>query len=96
MARSSEAALLGDSAKVGSMKYKETQIHGEVCFLKHVDRLVAHPRHRRGFEKDAIDHIYHMYMSYSLRLEGRKVDRRSGLRAWLRSLVGGSPGSMRP
>merc|ERR1712130_211012 len=42
-----DAALLGDSSKVGNMKYKESQIHGEVCFAKHVERLVAHARHRK-------------------------------------------------
>mmetsp|Transcript_49535 Transcript_49535/g.143724 ORF Transcript_49535/g.143724 Transcript_49535/m.143724 type:complete len:671 (+) Transcript_49535:74-2086(+) len=46
VAMSSEAALLGDSSKVGAMKYKETQIHGAICFEKHVDRLVANVRHR--------------------------------------------------
>jgi len=46
VANSKDAAVLGDSSKVGSMKYKEAQIHGEVRFDKHVERLVAHPRHR--------------------------------------------------
>mmetsp|Transcript_7287 Transcript_7287/g.20664 ORF Transcript_7287/g.20664 Transcript_7287/m.20664 type:complete len:645 (+) Transcript_7287:57-1991(+) len=46
IAKSSQAAVLGDSSKVGNMKYKETQIHGEVSFAKHVERLVAHQRHR--------------------------------------------------
>eukprot|EP00931_Biecheleriopsis_adriatica_P054868 TRINITY_DN32333_c0_g1_i1.p1 TRINITY_DN32333_c0_g1~~TRINITY_DN32333_c0_g1_i1.p1 ORF type:complete len:652 (-),score=113.97 TRINITY_DN32333_c0_g1_i1:160-2061(-) len=46
VATSAEAALLGDSDKVGKMKYKEAQIHGEVCFSKHVERLVAATRHR--------------------------------------------------
>merc|ERR1740129_2313032 len=46
VAKSSEAALLGDSSKVGSMKYKETQIHGEICLGAHVERLVANIRHR--------------------------------------------------
>eukprot|EP00929_Paragymnodinium_shiwhaense_P073923 TRINITY_DN37788_c0_g1_i1.p1 TRINITY_DN37788_c0_g1~~TRINITY_DN37788_c0_g1_i1.p1 ORF type:complete len:665 (-),score=166.47 TRINITY_DN37788_c0_g1_i1:485-2479(-) len=49
VANSSEAALLGDSEKIPHMKYKETQIHGEVCFSKHVKRLVANTRHRGGF-----------------------------------------------
>jgi len=44
---SSSAALLGDSAKVGAMKYKETQVHGEVCLDKHVTRLVADGRHKK-------------------------------------------------
>eukprot|EP00405_Crypthecodinium_cohnii_P012612 CAMPEP_0206438876 /NCGR_PEP_ID=MMETSP0324_2-20121206/11892_1 /ASSEMBLY_ACC=CAM_ASM_000836 /TAXON_ID=2866 /ORGANISM="Crypthecodinium cohnii, Strain Seligo" /LENGTH=667 /DNA_ID=CAMNT_0053906421 /DNA_START=197 /DNA_END=2200 /DNA_ORIENTATION=- len=47
IAKSGEAAVLGDSSKVGNMKYKETQVHGEIRFDKHVDRLVAHERHRK-------------------------------------------------
>lgn len=46
VANSPDAALLGDSGKVGNMKYKEAQIHGEVAFAKHAERLVAHIRHR--------------------------------------------------
>eukprot|EP00929_Paragymnodinium_shiwhaense_P013526 TRINITY_DN121380_c0_g1_i1.p1 TRINITY_DN121380_c0_g1~~TRINITY_DN121380_c0_g1_i1.p1 ORF type:complete len:626 (-),score=131.85 TRINITY_DN121380_c0_g1_i1:149-2026(-) len=53
VANSAESAILGDSDKVGSMKYKEAQIHGEVDFEKHVERLVAHTRHRdtKGMEQ---------------------------------------------
>lgn len=43
---STDAALLGDSDSVGKMKYKEAQLHGEVAFARHVERLVAHDRHR--------------------------------------------------
>jgi hypothetical protein len=46
VANSKDAALLGDSDKVGKMKYKEAQIHGSVAFGQHVERLVAHTRHR--------------------------------------------------
>lgn len=46
VANSKDAALLGDSDKVGKMKYKEAQIHGEVRFDRHVERLVVHMRHR--------------------------------------------------
>jgi len=46
IAKSSEAAILGDSSKVGKMKYKETQVHGEIQWGRHVERLVAHQRHR--------------------------------------------------
>ena len=28
--------------------HQETQIHGEICFAKHVERLVAHQRHRES------------------------------------------------
>lgn len=48
IAKSSEAAVLGDSSKVGNMKYKETQVHGEISFDKHVERLVADIRHRKA------------------------------------------------
>eukprot|EP00913_Durusdinium_trenchii_P023540 g22117.t1 len=57
VAKSSDAALLGDSAKVGSMKYKETQIHGELCFAKHVERLVAHPRHRKEPDQARVEAV---------------------------------------
>jgi len=56
VAKSSEAALLGDSAKVGAMKYKETQIHGEICWSKHVERMVANVRHR-GSDSDRLQKI---------------------------------------
>lgn len=46
VANSADAALLGDSGKVGSMKYKEAQIHGEVSLANNVERLVANTRHR--------------------------------------------------
>lgn len=46
VANSADAAVLGDSSSVGKMKYKEAQIHGEVAFSKHVERLVVHTRHR--------------------------------------------------
>eukprot|EP00440_Ansanella_granifera_P040304 gb/GFBE01043716.1/.p1 GENE.gb/GFBE01043716.1/~~gb/GFBE01043716.1/.p1 ORF type:complete len:655 (+),score=153.06 gb/GFBE01043716.1/:1-1965(+) len=46
VATSADAAILGDSGKVADMKYKEAQLHGEICFAKHVDRLVAASRHR--------------------------------------------------
>jgi Ca2+-binding EF-hand superfamily protein len=51
VANSADAALLGDSDKVGKMKYKEAQIHGEVALDKHVERLVAHTKHKgQGME----------------------------------------------
>merc|ERR1712187_903799 len=37
---------IGDSNKLEQYHYKEAQIHGEVDFKKHVERLVVHPRHR--------------------------------------------------
>eukprot|EP00933_Yihiella_yeosuensis_P034602 TRINITY_DN28082_c0_g1_i1.p1 TRINITY_DN28082_c0_g1~~TRINITY_DN28082_c0_g1_i1.p1 ORF type:complete len:618 (-),score=133.68 TRINITY_DN28082_c0_g1_i1:115-1968(-) len=46
VAISKDAALLGDSSKVGNMKYKETQVHGAVCFHDHVLRMVVHTKHR--------------------------------------------------
>lgn len=53
VANSKDAAVLGDSSRVGSMKYKEAQIHGEVCFSHHVERLVAHIRHRKASKDGA-------------------------------------------
>jgi len=51
VANSADAAVLGDSEKVGKMKYKEAQIHGEVAFGQHVERLVAHTKHKsQGLE----------------------------------------------
>jgi len=47
VAKSGDAAVVGDSAIVGKMKYKETQIHGEICLSKHVERVVAAVRHRK-------------------------------------------------
>eukprot|EP00408_Alexandrium_pacificum_P067218 CAMPEP_0171177750 /NCGR_PEP_ID=MMETSP0790-20130122/12400_1 /TAXON_ID=2925 /ORGANISM="Alexandrium catenella, Strain OF101" /LENGTH=628 /DNA_ID=CAMNT_0011642657 /DNA_START=16 /DNA_END=1904 /DNA_ORIENTATION=- len=46
VANSADAAILGDSQRVGKMKYKEAQIHGEVRFDSHVERLVASTKHR--------------------------------------------------
>ncbi|CAJ1358376.1 unnamed protein product, partial [Effrenium voratum] len=54
VATSTESALLGDSEKVGNMKYKEAQVHGEVDLRRHVERLVAHTRHRDKGEGDRI------------------------------------------
>merc|ERR1712032_550022 len=49
---STKEASFGDSAKVGAMKYKEAQIHGEIRLDSHVERLVANVRHRKaGLEK---------------------------------------------
>lgn len=48
VANSKDSAKLGDSDSVGKMKYKEAQIHGQVAFFEHVERLVAHQRHKAG------------------------------------------------
>ena len=37
--------------QVGHMKYKEAQIHGPVDFRCHVERLVAHQRHRSAGDR---------------------------------------------
>eukprot|EP00913_Durusdinium_trenchii_P021763 g20446.t1 len=37
--------------EVGHMKYKEAQIHGPVDFRCHVERLVAHQRHRSAGDR---------------------------------------------
>mmetsp|Transcript_43844 Transcript_43844/g.103674 ORF Transcript_43844/g.103674 Transcript_43844/m.103674 type:complete len:722 (+) Transcript_43844:65-2230(+) len=57
VATSADKALLGDSSKIGAMKYKETQIHGEIAFSRHVERLVAHQRHRGGEDEARINAI---------------------------------------
>jgi len=56
VAKSTEAAILGDSEKVGAMKYKEAQLHGPVCFATDVERLVATVRHR-GKDTRRIENI---------------------------------------
>eukprot|EP00411_Alexandrium_monilatum_P066956 CAMPEP_0175588774 /NCGR_PEP_ID=MMETSP0096-20121207/51465_1 /TAXON_ID=311494 /ORGANISM="Alexandrium monilatum, Strain CCMP3105" /LENGTH=675 /DNA_ID=CAMNT_0016892767 /DNA_START=35 /DNA_END=2061 /DNA_ORIENTATION=+ len=38
----------------GLHEVQEAQIHGEVCFPKHVERLVAHTRHRKAGQEDRI------------------------------------------
>mmetsp|Transcript_37901 Transcript_37901/g.105462 ORF Transcript_37901/g.105462 Transcript_37901/m.105462 type:complete len:670 (-) Transcript_37901:70-2079(-) len=57
VANSKDAAMLGDSSRVGSMKYKEAQIHGEVRFDSHIERLVAHTRHRKPGQDDRIKQV---------------------------------------
>eukprot|EP00929_Paragymnodinium_shiwhaense_P089058 TRINITY_DN49316_c0_g2_i1.p1 TRINITY_DN49316_c0_g2~~TRINITY_DN49316_c0_g2_i1.p1 ORF type:complete len:906 (-),score=256.73 TRINITY_DN49316_c0_g2_i1:233-2950(-) len=42
------AQVVGSSAMVRHLKYKEAQIHGEVDLYKHVDRLVACDSHNTG------------------------------------------------
>jgi len=61
VANSADAAILGDSEVVGSMKYKEVQIHGEVAFGKHVERLVAHTKHRDDAMQDRLEKICAMH-----------------------------------
>lgn len=58
VATSIDDALLGDSEKVGKMKYKEGQVHGPVAFDQHVLRLVAATRHRsNALEKKRITEV---------------------------------------
>mmetsp|Transcript_84479 Transcript_84479/g.239622 ORF Transcript_84479/g.239622 Transcript_84479/m.239622 type:complete len:678 (-) Transcript_84479:148-2181(-) len=45
---------VGNSSTVGAMHYKEAQIHGEINFPKHVERLVVHTKHRTSAKKDRI------------------------------------------
>eukprot|EP00931_Biecheleriopsis_adriatica_P103967 TRINITY_DN78736_c0_g1_i1.p1 TRINITY_DN78736_c0_g1~~TRINITY_DN78736_c0_g1_i1.p1 ORF type:complete len:1016 (-),score=228.78 TRINITY_DN78736_c0_g1_i1:65-3112(-) len=47
VALSNDPAKLGDSSAIAPMKYKETQIHGEVRLKDHVSRLVLCERHRK-------------------------------------------------
>jgi len=46
VANSPSTFAVGDSAGVAPGKYKETQIHGEICFTKHAERFVVSERHR--------------------------------------------------
>lgn len=48
VATSSEP-VVGDSCVVGFLQYKEAQIHGEIALGEHVQRLVAHDRHKTGY-----------------------------------------------
>lgn len=57
VANSADAAVLGDSDKVGNMKYKEAQIHGDIAFASHVERLVAADRHRGKAEEKRIKDV---------------------------------------
>merc|ERR1711966_124505 len=41
--------VVGNSCVVEFLKYKEAQIHGEICWSKHIERLVADDRHREGY-----------------------------------------------
>merc|ERR1719356_1695147 len=45
IAKYADAAVLGDSRVIGKLKYKETQIHGDIRWDSHIERLVAHERH---------------------------------------------------
>merc|ERR1712106_177551 len=61
VANTKEGALLGDSDKVGKMKYKEAQVHGDVAFSKHVERLVACDRHKGKPEAARIKAVANKY-----------------------------------
>lgn len=47
----SDEPVVGDSCVVSFLKYKEAQIHGEISFSKHIERLVAHDRHKTGYAR---------------------------------------------
>lgn len=40
---------VGNSCVLHHEKYKEAQIHGEIDFKRHIDRLVVHDRHNSGY-----------------------------------------------
>lgn len=46
VANSKDAALVGNSENIYGYNYKEAQYHGEVRWDTHIERLVAHQRHR--------------------------------------------------
>lgn len=93
VATSGEAAMLGDSSRVGAMKYKETQIHGEICYARHVERLVASVKHRSNpDEKGRLEAICRQY-GWTLswmdeeRTRMQKEEREHfGAEAWLQKL----------
>mmetsp|Transcript_48380 Transcript_48380/g.89075 ORF Transcript_48380/g.89075 Transcript_48380/m.89075 type:complete len:683 (+) Transcript_48380:89-2137(+) len=86
-----EDALLGDSSKIGKMKYKEAQIHGEICWSKHVARLVCHTRHKKDktrLEKICAKHGWTMSWQDEER-ERMKADKKLklGKDAWAETLA---------
>eukprot|EP00931_Biecheleriopsis_adriatica_P004146 TRINITY_DN105859_c0_g1_i1.p1 TRINITY_DN105859_c0_g1~~TRINITY_DN105859_c0_g1_i1.p1 ORF type:complete len:663 (+),score=135.12 TRINITY_DN105859_c0_g1_i1:71-2059(+) len=56
LATSSET-VLGSSTMMKYLKYKEAQIHGEVAFARHIDRLVAHDSHNTSYWPDHLKEI---------------------------------------
>mmetsp|Transcript_49699 Transcript_49699/g.118425 ORF Transcript_49699/g.118425 Transcript_49699/m.118425 type:complete len:640 (+) Transcript_49699:95-2014(+) len=92
VANSKEHALLGDSSRVGNMKYKECQIHGEVCFNRHVERIVVADRHR-GTDKESRIKAAAAKHGWTLSWMGQERDRmgreeihRIGPEAWAERL----------
>mmetsp|Transcript_23008 Transcript_23008/g.52767 ORF Transcript_23008/g.52767 Transcript_23008/m.52767 type:complete len:679 (+) Transcript_23008:55-2091(+) len=86
-----EDALLGDSSKIGKMKYKEAQIHGEICWSKHVSRLVCSTRHKK--DKTRLDRICAKH-GWSLSFQDEERDRmkadkklKLGKDAWAETLA---------
>lgn len=49
VANSGGTDAVGTSSMIRTLKYKEVQIHGEIEFAKHIDRLVAADRHKEGY-----------------------------------------------
>jgi len=99
VANSKDAAIIGDSDKVGKMKYKEAQIHGDVAFAKNVERLVAATRHKGKPEAARIHAVCKKYgwaMSWmdEERERMRKEDmHKLGGEAWAQRLMKDDGGS---
>jgi len=51
LANASSGSASGDSSRLDICNYKEAQIHGEVRFDSHIERLVASERHRENAEE---------------------------------------------
>merc|ERR1712232_1094084 len=51
---SQHKALLGNSEKLKRMNYKEAQIHGEIEWDKHVERLVVHEKHKESGDEERL------------------------------------------
>lgn len=45
----STETLVGSSTMIKGLRYKEAQIHGEISFAKHVDRLCASDEHNTSY-----------------------------------------------
>jgi len=92
VANSTEHALLGDSERVGKMKYKELQIHGQVKWSDHVERLVAHQDYRGtalGAKVEAVAEMWNWKFSWmddeKKRME-REDKEKLGAAAWAKKM----------
>lgn len=57
VANAKDASFVGDSCSLDFCNYKEAQYHGEVRFDSHIERLVAHERHRTEEDATRIEEV---------------------------------------